>query len=256
MSSTIYKGPNIGVSSAFRLCEKAKDPQFSKLYLDSSQTNASFGASVNPIMPTVLQQASHSFIRSAMRKTIVVVEAGGDGGGGGAAGMTETVGGIKGTFEEGCGVGGVVSGDAALHDARIIIDMDRVRSAERNGRLRTGRRRCGTVTWLGIDKYQVRKSKLSSHSTRPPPFFVFSAACFPFCLCLVLSWTIPGDRVGDGSYAVEAELDRAPSQGALRRGGRERRWRADLRRVQLDCRKVQHTHERERNTGIYFFGKH
>lgn len=69
-----------------------------------------------------------------MRKTIAVVEAGD---GGGVAGITETMGGISGAFEEGCGVGGVVSGDAALHDARIIIDMARVRNAEKNSRLGT-----------------------------------------------------------------------------------------------------------------------
>lgn len=51
-----------------------------------------------------------------MRKTIAAVEAGVGVGGG-----------ITGTYEDGCGVGGVVSGDAALHDARIIVDMDRVR---------------------------------------------------------------------------------------------------------------------------------
>lgn len=84
----------------------------------------------------MLEQASHSFIRSAMRKTIAVVETSGGGadrkisGNTGVTGITETMGGIRGTFEEGCGVGGVVSGDAALHDARIIIDMDRVRSTE------------------------------------------------------------------------------------------------------------------------------
>lgn len=86
----------------------------------------------------MLEQASHSFIRSAMRKTIAVVEAGNDGKGEGSAGVTaitERMGGISGTFEEGCGVGGVVSGDAALHDARIIIDMDRVRQTRREKRM-------------------------------------------------------------------------------------------------------------------------
>lgn len=83
------------------------------------------------------EQASHSFIRSAMRKTITAVEASGAGNGNAygddgsiANGITETLGGFIGTFEEGCGVGGVVSGDAALHDARVIIDMERVRDRE------------------------------------------------------------------------------------------------------------------------------
>ncbi|CAM9138305.1 unnamed protein product [Ectocarpus fasciculatus] len=73
-------------------------------------------------------EASHSFIRSAMRKTIAAVESSesASGAGIGGAGITETMGGIRGHYEEGCGVGGVVTGDAALHDARIIIDMDRV----------------------------------------------------------------------------------------------------------------------------------
>ena len=89
----------------------------------------------------MLEKASHSFIRSAMRKTIAIVEAGGGAGGGatrdgrGVAGITETMGGISGTFEEGCGVGGVVTGDAALHDARIIIDMDRVKISKVDSRL-------------------------------------------------------------------------------------------------------------------------
>lgn len=78
------------------------------------------------------QQANHSFIRSTMRKTIAAVESQRDGGsaGIGAVGVTEMLGGIRGVFEEGCGVGGVVSGEAALHDARIIIDMDRVSQTE------------------------------------------------------------------------------------------------------------------------------
>ncbi|CAM9105500.1 unnamed protein product, partial [Hapterophycus canaliculatus] len=73
-------------------------------------------------------EANHSFIRSAMRKTIAAVESERDGSSPsvGSVGVTETLGGILGAFEEGCGVGGVVSGDAALHEARIIIDMDRV----------------------------------------------------------------------------------------------------------------------------------
>lgn len=62
-----------------------------------------------------------------MRKTIAAVEAGDGVGGGSGGGITETMGGIIGTYEDGCGVGGVVTGDAALHDARIIVDMDRVR---------------------------------------------------------------------------------------------------------------------------------
>lgn len=66
-----------------------------------------------------------------MRKTIAAVEAsgGGNGNDGGtiAGGITETLGGFIGSFEDGCGVGGVVTGDAAQHDARVIIDMDRVR---------------------------------------------------------------------------------------------------------------------------------
>lgn len=85
------------------------------------------------------EQASHSFIRSAMRKTIAAVEASGAGssngeGDGGSAtdGITETLGGFLGTFEEGCGVGGVVSSDAAQHDPRVIIEMDRVRSRTGN----------------------------------------------------------------------------------------------------------------------------
>lgn len=75
-------------------------------------------------------QASHSFIRSAMRKTIAAVESSesASGAGIGGTGITETMGGIRGYYEEGCGVGGVVTGDAALHDARIIIDMERVRA--------------------------------------------------------------------------------------------------------------------------------
>ncbi|CAM9202957.1 unnamed protein product [Scytosiphon promiscuus] len=73
-------------------------------------------------------EASHSFIRSSMRKTIAAVESEihGSPDGVSSVGVTETLGGIRGAFEEGCGVGGVVSGDAALHDARIVIDMDKV----------------------------------------------------------------------------------------------------------------------------------
>lgn len=62
-----------------------------------------------------------------MRKTIAAVEASVGAGEGRGGGITETMGSIIGTYEDGCGVGGVVSGDAALHDARIVVDMDRVR---------------------------------------------------------------------------------------------------------------------------------
>lgn len=120
-----------------------------------------------------------------MRKTIAIVEAGegadtkGDGSAG-VTGITETMGGISGTFEEGCGVGGVVSGDAALHEARIIIDMDRVRKC-------TGKRATehllealrSTLLW------GARGSKLS-FSTRPyllkfQPFTSVSTAADPLC---------------------------------------------------------------------------
>ena len=57
-------------------------------------------------------------------ETIAAIESERDAGsaGVGFVSITETMGGIRGAFEEGCGVGGVVSGDAALHAARIIID--------------------------------------------------------------------------------------------------------------------------------------
>lgn len=102
-----------------------------------------------------------------MRKTIAVVEAGdsasgadgkagGNGNAGvGVAGITETMGGIIGAFEEGCGVGGVVSGDAALHDARIIIDMDRVRNADIHWPPSAGSKRCGARRFTPCESEMV-----------------------------------------------------------------------------------------------------
>lgn len=99
----------------------------------TSQRNAHIPGRGCFYVPTAYgEQANHSFIRSTMRKTIAAVESEihGSSDGIGSVGLTETLGGVLGVFEEGCGVGGVVSGDAALHDARIIIDMDRVSWAE------------------------------------------------------------------------------------------------------------------------------
>lgn len=113
-----------------------------------------------------------------MRKTIAAVESseGASGAGIGGAGITETMGGIRGYYEEGCGVGGVVTGDAALHDARIIIDMDRVRTCN--------------VSWLA----RVNRT-VSADTCRLVSSFLLRCS----------RWGVSGE---DGCYCFEMDQER------------------------------------------------